>query len=120
MNLIHLQGPWPISSPVRGRCLVPADSVPFQSEWLSKPSHPGVLFVNSEFFPPTKVTLPSSKSLKLLPEAKTQKGLFSDEEDTEVRNSFSYFWELVCRYDIRNYFLIRIFSVEVHDFLLSS
>ncbi|XP_019571730.2 WASH complex subunit 2 isoform X7 [Rhinolophus sinicus] len=30
-----------------------------------------------------KVTLPSSKSLKLLPEAKTQKGLFSDEEDTE-------------------------------------
>ncbi|XP_019510616.1 PREDICTED: WASH complex subunit FAM21C-like isoform X5 [Hipposideros armiger] len=30
-----------------------------------------------------KVTLPSSKNLKLLPETKPQKGLFSDEEDTE-------------------------------------
>ncbi|XP_053778034.1 WASH complex subunit 2A isoform X2 [Desmodus rotundus] len=30
-----------------------------------------------------KVTLPSSKSLTLLSETKTQKGLFSDEEDTE-------------------------------------
>ncbi|KAM5241197.1 WASH complex subunit 2-like isoform 9-T9 [Hipposideros larvatus] len=30
-----------------------------------------------------KVTLPSSKNLKPLPETKTQKGLFSDEEDTE-------------------------------------
>ncbi|XP_011353733.1 WASH complex subunit 2A-like isoform X8 [Pteropus vampyrus] len=30
-----------------------------------------------------KVTLPSSKNLKLLSETKTQKGLFSDEEDTE-------------------------------------
>ncbi|XP_054428316.1 WASH complex subunit 2A isoform X3 [Pteronotus mesoamericanus] len=30
-----------------------------------------------------KVTLPSSKNLKLLPERKTQKRLFSDEEDTE-------------------------------------
>lgn len=30
-----------------------------------------------------KVTLHSSKNLKLLPETKTQKGLFSDEEDTE-------------------------------------
>ncbi|XP_036211820.1 WASH complex subunit 2A-like isoform X6 [Myotis myotis] len=30
-----------------------------------------------------KVTLPSNKSLKLLSETKTQKGLFSDEEDTE-------------------------------------
>lgn len=40
------------------------------------------------FFPPTKVTLPSNKNLKLLSEAKTQKGLFSDEEDTEVRNYF--------------------------------
>lgn len=32
--------------------------------------------------------MPSSKNLKLLSETKTQKGLFSDEEDTEVRNSF--------------------------------
>uniref|UniRef100_A0A8C7EKY4 FAM21/CAPZIP domain-containing protein n=1 Tax=Neovison vison TaxID=452646 RepID=A0A8C7EKY4_NEOVI len=30
-----------------------------------------------------KVTLPSSKNPKLLPETKTQKGLFSDEEDSE-------------------------------------
>ncbi|XP_059518101.1 WASH complex subunit 2A-like isoform X2 [Myotis daubentonii] len=30
-----------------------------------------------------KVTLPSNKNLKLLSETKTQKGLFSDEEDTE-------------------------------------
>ncbi|XP_039728314.1 WASH complex subunit 2A isoform X8 [Pteropus medius] len=30
-----------------------------------------------------KVTMPSSKNLKLLSETKTQKGLFSDEEDTE-------------------------------------
>ncbi|XP_031316819.1 WASH complex subunit 2 isoform X10 [Camelus dromedarius] len=33
--------------------------------------------------PEKKVTLPSSKNLKLLSETKTQKGLFSDEEDSE-------------------------------------
>lgn len=41
------------------------------------------------FFFSTKVTLPSSKNLKLSSETKTHKGLFSDEEDSEVRNSFS-------------------------------
>ncbi|XP_030653626.1 WASH complex subunit 2-like, partial [Nomascus leucogenys] len=35
-----------------------------------------------------KVTLPSSKNLKPSSETKTQKGLFSDEEDSEVWNSF--------------------------------
>nr|XP_005900688.1 PREDICTED: WASH complex subunit FAM21A [Bos mutus] len=52
----------------------------------------------------TKVMLPSSKNLKLSSETKTHKGLFSDEEDSEVRNSFSQFWKLLHGYDNGNYF----------------
>lgn len=48
--------------------------------------------------------LPSSKNLKLSSETKTHKGLFSDEEDSEVRNSFSQFWKLLHGYDNGNYF----------------
>lgn len=98
-------------------CLNPSgDSVCFPNECLNKPSFPVILVVNSQFFVfvfcfPTKVTVPSSKNPKLLPETKTQKGLFSDEDDSEVRNSVSEFWELVLGYD--KIFLNQDFSVEV-------
>ncbi|XP_033064777.1 WASH complex subunit 2A [Trachypithecus francoisi] len=44
-----------------------------------------------------KVTLPSSKNLKPSSETKTQKGLFSDEEDSEVWYSFPYSLKIISR-----------------------
>lgn len=86
-NLIHVHS---ISfALVHGLVPYPSrDCLHFLNEWLNVPLFSGVLF-NSLFFFPSKIAISSSKNLKLSSETETQKGLFSDEEDSDVRNFFS-------------------------------